>query len=396
MRARTWLLGSGVIVLVGLSAWVLRGFVGFGGAPGNAEAQPVRPVPVTTGVVETKDFPIYRIGLGTVQAFNTVTVRVRVDGEVKKIAFREGQDVEAGDLLAIIDPRPYEAALRQAQADKARDEAQRTNARLDLERVSKLVIKDFATQQSVDTQKALVAQFEAAVAHDEAVIDNAEVQLGYTKITSPLTGRLGIRLIDQGNIVHAVDATGLVVVTQLQPIALIFMLPQQFLLEVAEAMRRGELTVLAFDQDNKVKLSEGHLELIDNQIDQSTGSMRLKAIFPNEDNRLWPGEFINAWLQIGVESGPVVPETVVQPGPNGDIAFVVKPDTSVEVRQVRVRDSHDGETLIQSGLAAGDRVVVDGHYRLRPGLRVVSVNGQRPGPPGSQGPSGGPPGAGKP
>jgi membrane fusion protein, multidrug efflux system len=313
-----------------------------------------------------------------VQAFNTVAVRVRVDGEVQKIAFQEGQDVRAGGLLAQIDPRPYAAQLQQAEADKKRDEALLANAKLDLDRYTMLAVKDFATRQSVDTQKALVAQYQAAIAHDEAVIDNAKVQLGYTTITSPLAGRLGLRLIDQGNIVHATDSTGLVVVTQLHPIAVIFTLPQQHLLSIAEAMRRGELTVVAFDQDNKIKLAEGHLALIDNQIDQGTGSIRLKAIFPNEDNRLWPGEFVNAWLQLDVGHGPVVPDSVVQVGPNGDFAFLVKQDQSVEVRPVRARASHDGQTLLEAGLAAGDRVVVDGHYKVRPGVRIVSANAPAP------------------
>jgi membrane fusion protein, multidrug efflux system len=392
MTAQKWLFGVGVLILIGVGAFaalregvgpagsalgvlaVLRERISPAGSGANSVAPPIRPVPVTTGIVEVKDFPIYRVGLGTVQAFNTVTVRVRVDGEVQKIAFREGQDVRAGDLLAQIDPRPYEAQLHQAEADKARDEAQLANAKLDLDRFNTLALKAFATRQSVDTQKAMVAQYQAANAHDVAVIDNARVQLGYTTITSPLAGRLGLRLIDQGNIVHAADSTGLVVVTQLQPIAVIFTLPQQHLLPIAEAMRRGELTVLAYDQDNKIKLAEGHLALIDNQIDQGTGSIRLKAIFPNDDNRLWPGEFVNAWLQLDVAHGSVVPDSVVQAGPNGDFAFLVRQDTSVEVRPVRVGAAHDGQTLIEAGLAAGDRVVVDGQYKVRPGARVISTN----------------------
>jgi membrane fusion protein, multidrug efflux system len=374
MRARGWLFGSCAIMFVVTGIFAARQIAQPAGGGSGLGTAPVRPVPVTTGIVEVRDFPIYLIGLGTVQAFNTVTVRVRVDGEVQKIAFREGQDVRAGDLLAQIDARPYTAQLQQAEADKKRDEALLANAKLDLDRYTTLVVRDFATRQSVDSQKALVAQYQAAVARDEAVIDNAKVQLGYTTITSPLAGRLGLRLIDQGNIVHATDSTGLVVVTQLQPIAVIFMLPQQHLLPIAEAMRRGELTVIAYDQDNKIKLAEGHLALIDNQIDQGTGSIRLKAIFPNQDNRLWPGEFVNAWLQLDVGHGPVVPDSVVQVGPNGDFAFLVTQDGPVEVRSVRVRTSHGGQTLLEAGLAAGDRVVVDGQYKVRPGLRVISAN----------------------
>jgi membrane fusion protein, multidrug efflux system len=377
MRVASWLFGSCLIVFAAVGVFAARQMVKPAGSGPNFTAPPVRPVPVTTGIVEVEDFPIYLIGLGTVQAFNTVTVRVRVDGEVQKITFSEGQDVRTGDLLALIDARPYAAQLQQAEADKKRDEALLANAKLDLDRYTKLVAKDFATGQSVDTQKALVAQYQATVAHDEAVIDNAKVQLGYTTITSPLAGRLGLRLIDQGNIVHATDSTGLVVVTQLQPIAVIFTLPQQHLLPIAEAMRRGELTVVAYDQDNKIKLAEGYLALIDNQIDQGTGSIRLKAIFPNQDNRLWPGEFVNAWLQLDVGRGPVVPDSVVQVGSNGDFAFLVTQDQSVEVRPVRVRTSHDGQTLLEAGLAAGDRVVVDGQYKVRPGIRVISANAPR-------------------
>jgi multidrug efflux system membrane fusion protein len=358
---------------------LLQSRAGVAANSASTGAPPARPLPVTAGLVETKDFPIYRVGLGTVQAYNTVTVKVRVDGEIQKIAFREGQDVQRGDLLAQIDPRPYEALLRQAEADKARDEALLANAKLDLERFSALVAKDFATRQSVDTQKALVAQHHAAIQRDQAAIDNAKVQLGYTTISAPLTGRTGVRLIDQGSIVHAGDAGGLVVITQLNPIAVIFTLPQQYLPEIADAVRRGPAVVQAYDQDNRVKLGEGRLELIDNLIDQGTGSVRLKAIFPNDEERLWPGAFVNAWLQLDVRRGPVVPESVVQYGPNGNYAFVVRPDATVEVRPLRVAATHDGAALIAAGLAADERVVVDGQYRLRPGVRVVASAPDRAG-----------------
>ncbi|HEY4921219.1 MAG TPA: efflux RND transporter periplasmic adaptor subunit [Xanthobacteraceae bacterium] len=371
-RAIRWTIGAAAAALV-----IGGGAYGWLGGPGgdSARSPPVapasRPVPVTAGTAITKAFPIYRVGLGTVQAYNTVTIRVRVDGEVQKIAFREGQDVQQGDLLAQIDPRPYQALLEQARADKARDEALLANAKLDLDRYSTLVVKDFATHQSVDTQKALVAQYQAAIQHDQAAIDNAQVQLGYTTITSPLTGRTGIRLIDQGNIMHASDAGGLVVITQLKPIAVIFTLPQQYLPEIVDAMRRGPAPVEAYDQDNLVELGAGHLELIDNQIDQGIGSVRLKAIFPNDDGRLWPGEFVNARLRLDVRRGVVVPESVVQSGPGGAYAFVIGPGSAVEVRQLSVAATQQGEALIAKGLSAGERVVVDGQYRLRPGTRVV-------------------------
>jgi membrane fusion protein, multidrug efflux system len=338
-----------------------------------ANTPPARPVPVTAGVVKDQEFAISRVGLGTVQAYNTVTVKVRVDGEVQKIAFREGQDVQVGDVMAQIDPRPYEAQLHQAEADKARDEALLANAKLDLERYSKLAVKEFATRQSVDTQEALVAQYQAAIAHDQAVIDNARVQLAYTTIVSPLAGRTGIRLIDQGNIVHASDSGGLVVVTQMAPISVIFTLPQKYLSEIIDAMRSGTLVVSAYDQDDRIKLAEGRLELVDNQIDQGTGSIRLKAIFQNLDGRLWPGQFVSARLLLGVRRGPVVPESALQYGPNGSYAFVVRQDSTVETRLVRIATSRNGEALIESGLAAGETIVVDGHYKLRPGSRIVTA-----------------------
>lgn len=336
-------------------------------------AVPVRPVPVTGGVVKDHEFAISRVGLGTVQAYNTVTLKVRVDGEVKKIAFREGQDVQVGDVMAQIDPRPYEAQLHQAEADKARDEALLTNAKLDLDRYSKLAVKEFATRQSVDTQEALVAQYQAAIAHDQAVIDNARVQLGYTTIVSPLAGRTGIRLIDQGNIVHASDSGGLVVVTQMAPISVIFALPQKYLPEIIDAMRGGTLVVSAYDQDDRIRLAEGHLELIDNQIDQGTGSIRLKAIFQNLDGQLWPGQFVSAHLLLGVRRGPIVPESALQSGPNGSYAFVIRRDSTVETRPLRIAASRNGEALIESGLAAGETIVIDGHYKLRPDARIVTA-----------------------
>jgi multidrug efflux system membrane fusion protein len=343
-----------------------------------AATPPARPILVTTGIVEARDFPIYRTGLGTVQAYNTVTVKVRVDGEVEKVAFREGQDVQAGDLLAQIDARTYAAQLQQALADKARDEALLANAKLDLNRYSALAVKEFASRQSVDTQRALAAQYEAAIQHDQASIDNARVLLGYTTIVSPLSGRTGIRLIDQGNIVHASDAGGLVVITQLDPISVIFTLPQNDLPDIADAMRNGTLTVVAYDQDNRVKLGEGRLELIDNQIDQGTGSLKLKATFPNPDKKLWPGEFVNAWLQLSASRGSVVADSVIQSGPNGSFAFVVGPDSTVEVRPVQVASSHNGYSLVASGLKPGEEVVVDGQYRLREGTQVADAARVKP------------------
>jgi membrane fusion protein, multidrug efflux system len=359
-------------------AW-RTGLLPVGNSAGAAAgAPPVRPIPVSATIVKDDDFPISRTGLGTVQAYNTVTVKVRVDGEIQKIAFREGQDVDNGDILAQIDPRPYEAQLHQAEADKARDEALLANAKLDLERYSSLVVKEFATRQSVDTQKALVAQYQAAIAHDQAVIDNARVQLGYTTIVSPLKGRTGIRLIDQGNIVHATDQTGLVVITQMAPISVVFTLPQKYLPEILEATRHGALAVSAYDQEDRVKLSDGELALIDNQIDQATGTMRLKATFENLDGALWPGEFVSARLKLGARHGPVIADSAVQSGPNGSYAFVVRQDSTVEARPVRVVASRGGQTLIGEGLKSGETVVTDGQYKLRPGARTVITAPGRP------------------
>jgi membrane fusion protein, multidrug efflux system len=370
---KLWIAGLCAAALAGSGIYLWRESIPSRVMKSAANTSPARPVPVTIGVVKDHEFAISRVGLGTVQAYNTVTVKVRVDGEVQKIAFREGQDVQVGDVMAQIDPRPYEALLHQAEADKARDEALLANARLDLERYSKLVVKEYATRQSVDTQEALVAQYQAAIAHDQAVIDNARVQLGYTTIVSPLAGRTGIRLIDQGNIVHASDSGGLVVVTQMAPISAIFTLPQKYLPEIIDAMRGKTLVVSAYDQDDRIQLAEGRLELIDNQIDQGTGTIRLKAIFQNLGGRLWPGQFVSARLLLGVRRGPVAPESALQSGPNGSYAFVVRQDSTVETRLVRIAASRNGEALIESGLTAGETIVVDGHYKLRPGARIVAA-----------------------
>src|SRR5215470_14226665 len=243
-------------------------------------------VPVVAQAVRPQDVPIYVTGIGTVQAFNTVTVRSRVDGQIDKIAFAEGQDVKAGELIAQIDPRPFQALLEQAQAQKASHEAQLGDAKIDLQRFTNLAQRGAATQQSVDTQKALVAQLEANIQADQAAIDNAAVQLGYTAITAPISGRTGLRLVDEGNIVHATDQTGLVVLTQIEPISLIFSLPEDALPDVTHAMTNGPLKVFAFSRDEKAKLGEGTLALIDNEIDQTTGTIRLKATFPNTDHSL--------------------------------------------------------------------------------------------------------------
>jgi multidrug efflux system membrane fusion protein len=331
-------------------------------------------VPVVVDKVRREDVPIFTTGLGTVQAFNTVTVRVRVDGQLDKVNFTEGQDVKAGDVLAQIDPRPFQAALGQAEAQKAKDEAQLANAKLDLQRFSNLAQRQFATKQSVDTQTALVHQLEAAVQGDQSTIDNAKVQLGYTTITAPIAGRTGMRLVDQGNIVHATDAGGLVVITQLHPISTIFTLPEKDLPRIAQAGKAGTLTVEAWSEDDSAKLDTGTLTLIDNQIDQSTGTVRLKASFPNKEGTLWPGQFVNAHLLLALRhDGLTVPAQTVQRGPDGLYAWIVKPDQTVAMRPVSVGQTANGVALIDKGLDAGDTVVVDGQYKLQTNVKVATT-----------------------
>ncbi|MEI9985796.1 MAG: efflux RND transporter periplasmic adaptor subunit [Aliidongia sp.] len=344
---------------------------GWFGLSGSTTAQPSAgqagppPVPVTADTARKQDVPVFQLGLGQVQAYNTVTIHVRVDGALDKVAFKEGQDVKEGDLLAQIDPRPFQAALDQAAATKDKDAAQLANAERDLDRYVTLAPQNFTSKQVLDTQRALVAQLSAQIKADQAAIDNAKVQLGYTTITSPLTGRTGIRLIDQGNIVHAADAGGLVVVTQLHPISLIFTLSETLLPAVTKAMAAGQLKVEAWSQDDSLKLDEGSVALIDNQIDPSTGTMKIKATFPNEALTLWPGQFVNARLLLETRhDGVTVPVSAIQRGPNGTFAWVIKPDKTVEMRPIKVGYTTSDTALIDSGLTAGEVVVVEGQYRL--------------------------------
>jgi multidrug efflux system membrane fusion protein len=357
-----------------IAAW--GGYVGWQHpATTNAAAAtgsaPSLPIPVSVATAERRDVPIYLTGLGTVQAFNTVTVKTRVDGEVIKVAFTEGQDVKAGDLLAQIDPRPFQAAYDQAVAKKVQDEANLANAKLDLQRFSDLATRSFAPKQQVDTQRASVAQLEAQIQGDQAAIDSAKTQLDYTTITSPLTGRTGIRLVDQGNIVHATDPTGLVVVTQLQPISVIFTLPESELASVQSALKSGPVRIFAMDRDSDRQLAEGTIAVLDNQIAQTTGTMRLKGTFPNKDGALWPGQFLNIRLLARTEPNVVtVPASALQRGPNGYYAYVRQPNSTVETRPLKVGQVSEGVAVIDDGVAAGDQVVTAGQYRLQPGARV--------------------------
>ena len=336
----------------------------------TAPAAPAIPVIATTA--ENQNVSDYLTGLGTVQALNRVTVHVRVDGELQDIRFTEGQFVQGGDVLAQIDPRPFRAALDQAKAKKAQDQAQVISAQKDLVRAKTLIDKNFQTQQVLDQTQARVDQLLATIDADQAMIENAETQLGYTTIASPIDGRMGLRLIDKGNIVHASDPGGLVVITQVQPIAVIFSLPQDYLQNITSAMRQGTLKVIAYSRDNFTKLGEGTLLLIDNQIDAGTGTLRLKASFPNQDDAMWPGQFVNARLELSIRRGTVaVPAQVIQRGPDALYAYVIRQDQSVERRTIKVGPLRDGLAVIEAGLTAGERVVVDGQFKLRPGVKVA-------------------------
>ncbi|HXO02470.1 MAG TPA: efflux RND transporter periplasmic adaptor subunit, partial [Stellaceae bacterium] len=338
----------------------------------DAPAPPVAPgVPVTAGVVAASDMPVFLNGIGSVQAYNTVTIKTRIDGQITKVSFTEGQEVNAGDPLIQIDPRAFQAALEIAQANKAKDEAQLVSAQADLDRYAQLVGPGFQTKQSYDQQKASVAQLQASIKGDQAQIDAAQVNLDFTDIHAPISGRLGVRLVDAGNIVHAADNSGLVTITQTKPIFVSFTLAQEHLHKIHEKQKLGDLKVQAYGADNVTLLSEGKLAVIDNAVDQTTGTIRIKAAFDNNDERLWPGEFVDVRLILTTRKGvPTVPQQTVQVGPNGYYAYVIKADDTVERRAVQVASIQDGVAVIDKGLEPGEKIVVDGQYRLTEGARV--------------------------
>jgi multidrug efflux system membrane fusion protein len=342
-------------------------------------AAPVAPpaVPVVAGVVRGHDVSIYLRGVGTVVAYNTDIVRSQIQGQLTEITFTEGQAVKAGDLLAQIDPRPYQAQLDQVVANRARDQAQLVNAIANLGRYTELQSKGFATPQLSDTQKAQVAQLQNAIKADEALIEQAEVQLGYTRLTSPISGVTGVRQIDVGNIIHPTDPNGLVVVTQIEPISLLFTLPAADLPQIQTQMAHGPLTVLAYSQDDKIKLDEGTLLLVNNQIIQTTGTIQLKATFPNTKHLLWPGQLVNARLLVDTrKDGLTIAAPAVQQGQTGPYVYVISPDGKAEVRPVIVAQISEGQALIDTGLKANETVVIDGQYKLQQGSLVEVLHGK--------------------
>ena len=360
---------AGVIALAGAGAWYL-----------HQDPEPVRAarssapsaVPVTIATATKRDLPIYLMGLGSVQASFTVGIRPQVDGKLEAVLFTEGQQVKKGDVLARIDPRLYLAALDQAKAKRMQDEAQLSSAQKDLSRSRTLVDKSFQTQQVVDQQQAKVDQLIASLNADDAAIETAQTQLDYTLITAPSDGRMGVRNIDPGNIVRASDSAAIATLTRTKPAAVLFTLSARSLNDVRDAMARGPVEVVAFSQDNARILSKGTLLLIDNFVDQASATMRLKAIFANEDERLWPGDFVNARVSLEVRHDVVtIPSAAVQRGPDGIFTWVVTPTDSAEVRPITSGPSTGDLTIVTSGLANGERVVVDGQYKLRPNSHVI-------------------------
>jgi membrane fusion protein, multidrug efflux system len=364
-RRFLWMAGVAIVVLVGAFALWRRIE-----QPARVAAQSPA-VPVTMAPATRRDVPIFLQGLGTVAASNTIAVHSQVDGKLQSVSFVEGQEVHKGDTLAVIDPRALQAALDQAVAKRAQDQAQLTGALKDLDRFKTLVLKNAETQQNVDLQQAKVDQLKATIDGDQAAIESAQTQLSYATITAPIDGRVGFRQVDVGNIIHANDSNPLTVLTQIRPVVATFTLPQKNLSEVRAAMLRGPVGVHAFDQDNNHELAAGELMLIDNQIDQTTSTIRLKANFANTDDQLWPGEFVRVRLALDTQKGAVtVPPVALQRGPQGLYAWVIKPDNTVEQRPLEATPVNDDIAIVTKGLSPDERVVVNGQYRLQPGSRV--------------------------
>src|SRR4029077_3258125 len=375
-RQRYWI-ALLAMALLGAGIYVFFAQSGEAQAPrtqqGAGAAGTARPVSVVTAKAKTGELNVYLTGLGTVTPLNTVTVKSRVDGQLMRVLFREGDLVTAGALLSQIDPRPFQVQLAQAEGQQAKDQALLKNAQLDLERYKVLFQQDSIAKQQLDTQEALVRQDEAALKVDQGQIDSASLQLTYSRITAPLSGRVGLRLVDPGNIVHANDANGLIVITEIGPISVIFAIPEDSLPQVQQAMRGGhQLPVEAYDRDLKHKLATGSLMTIDNQIDPTTGTVKFKAVFPNKEAALFPNQFVNARLLVNtVHDVILVPNASIQHSPQSAFVYVVKQDNTVEARNVQVQGSEGDQTAVARGLSAGETVVTDGVDKLQPGSKVA-------------------------
>src|SRR5450830_282865 len=372
-KPSTLLISAAIVVLIGGGAWALMHRTDAMAAP-NPQVQQGPAISVTTVQVQERDVPLYLAGVGTVTANASVTVKVRIDGQLDKVAFTEGQDVKAGQLLAQIDPRALQAQLEQVEAQKARDQAQLSNAKIDLQRYTSLREQDAATQQQLDTQKALVGQLDATVKTDQAQIDYAKVQLSYTKIKAPIGGRTGARLVDAGNIVHAADATGLVVINQIDPITVLFTLPEDAVHTINKAQLNNAkpLKVTAYTRTSNEALATGDLILVNNQIDTTSGSVQLKARFTNKQHKLWPGQYVNVNLQMDDHAlALTVPAAAIQRNQEGTYVYIVKGDNSVALQPVKVARIQDGIAVLSDGLQQSQRVVLDGQYKLKPGSSVV-------------------------
>lgn len=340
--------------------------------PRSARASIAQSTPVSVATAQRRDMPVYLTGLGSVTAYNTVSVKSRVDGQLVQVAYKEGEVVKQGALLAVIDPRPYQVALEQAQATLFKDQAQLRDAQLNYQRYKDLLHDSGAmSQQQVDTQQATVDQLEGTVRTDQANIDNAKLNLVFCHITAPVSGRIGLRLVDPGNMVHAADTNPLLVITQLQPVAVIFTLPEDQLPEVAQHMAQGTLKVDAYSRDDSTLLASGTLLTIDNQIDQTTGTGRLKAIFRNEKATLWPNQFVNVHMLLQtLKNSTVIPSAAIQRGPEGNFVYVVKPDDTVQVQQVNIAVTQGNFSAISGGISPGNIVVTDGQDKLQAGSKV--------------------------
>jgi multidrug efflux system membrane fusion protein len=373
-RLIRWILLIAVVAAAGYFGWQR-----FYGSEATARAEAAQKatshkpaIPVSISDVEKADFPVYLTGLGTVQAFNTVVVRTRVDGQIDKIAFQEGQTVAKGDLLAEIDPRPFQATLDQAKAKKVQDEANLANANLDLQRYTRL--GEFATRQQTDTQRSTVAQLTAQIAADDAAISNAQTQFDYTQVKSPISGVVGLRQVDVGNIVNATTQTGIVTVTQVEPITVIFTAPEDQLPYISEAQKVAPLKAIAITTDGKKPLAQGKLAVINNQVDTTSGTIRLKAVFDNKDHALWPGQSVSTRLLVRtLKDATVVPDDAVQHGTNGLYAYAVGADNKAELRKVKVSQSIDGRTVVDEGLKPGERVITGGQFKVQPGSLVTTT-----------------------